>query len=532
MKKLDFYDREDRPWPNPRLTNSAVVGHVTTTTARLWLRTSEQGKFRLFVSLTPIDPELQLNALDGVAAQTHDHDFEFDTDLTHVFDLEGLSPGVRHYYALHALFDRKQRWELGLDAALSFVTQPENEASVTFGLISCHMPYDNAGNLFKMQMWEFLNETLRDSGAQFLLAGGDQVYVDGCKRFNIWDWLRKVKNELPADVAERKKIMISWYRDIYRGYWGPLPLREVFRSFPTYMMWDDHEIMDGWGSYTRKELSNLLDSAWEWENETKNVKLAFEMFEAAKQVYFEYEHSHNPVTPAEQWDYSFNWGNFAFFALDMRGNRQYQKKSRAILGDAQMKRFLEWVDACAKSNTAKALFVLSPVPVVHAASYVVNTVDLAFLGVADDLRDEWEHKSNWRERDEMLDAVFEASVSSGKPVVFLSGDVHLGAAFKLSRSKMKSAKVFQLTSSAITYTGKLGPLIKLAVKDHGVLGAPDDVLADERTAFNLLQPVFERNNFGIVRAGTQGGKTTIHWDLFGESQDTGQIVKLRRVTLE
>ena len=26
-------------------------------------------------------------------------------------------------------------------------------------------------------------------------------------------------------------------------------MQEVFESFPTYMIWDDHEIGDGWGSH-------------------------------------------------------------------------------------------------------------------------------------------------------------------------------------------------------------------------------------------------------------------------------------------
>jgi hypothetical protein len=36
-------------------------------------------------------------------------------------------------------------------------------------------------------------------------------------------------------------------------------------------------------------------------------------------------------------------------------------------------------------------------------------MDLPLLGLADDLRDEWAHRSNWEERNDLLSAVFDYS---------------------------------------------------------------------------------------------------------------------------
>ncbi len=257
------------------------------------------------------------------------------------------------------------------------------------------------------------------------------------------------------DKKPKLEHMLSWYRDIYRGYWGHLSVRRILHSFPNYMIWDDHEIMDGWGSYTDDELSNELDRWWGKDDKVQNLQLAHQMFEAAKAVYSEYQHGHNPATPAGQYDYAFEWGPAAFYVLDMRGHRDYNRKTDdRILGPDQMKRFKAWLDKEKDRDSGHGvLFVITPVPVVHASSFFVNKLDLALFGIHDDLRDEWEHESNWVERDVLLDAVFDASEKSGKKVFFLSGDVHLGASFQLSDLHHPGAKVHQLTSSGITYAG-------------------------------------------------------------------------------
>ena len=465
MGQYDFYDREDRPWPNARLSQAAIVGHTTETTSRIWVRVKNEGTYWLAVTEQPIEtpsatrvdqthetgPRLRVNDTD-IPARLDSRRFENATDRTALFDVQGLSPGTRYYYAVFvdALSEGKPSCVIGRDESHYFRTRDDSRDALSFGLFSCHMPYDKR-NLVNMQMWETFHRVLAELDADFVIGGGDQIYADGNSKISIWQWLKKIKEkitDLPPE--ERREIMTSWYRDLYRGYWGPLDLRRVFRSYPTYMIWDDHEIMDGWGSYTKDELSNHLDSIWEWENQGENLALAEDMFVAAKRVYDEYQHCHNPATRKGQWDYAFEWGQAAFFVLDMRGHRNFERAENRILGEAQLARLLAWFDGPATRN-ARVLFIVSPVPVVHASEFIVNHMDLNAFGLADDLRDEWEHETNWEERDQILDKVFAVSKADGKRIVFLSGDVHIGAAFKLSRKGFGEAKVYQLTSSAITY---------------------------------------------------------------------------------
>lgn len=549
MTKLDFYDRgPDRPWANPLLVTAAIVGHTTDTTTRLWVRVWKPAKYCLLVSEHPIlrDGKPALSQGGGkpsavlitdtvttsLSGDTYFAEIDFSTDLTKVFEVTSLQPGTQYYYALFTDEPQPNNWEIPPDDKLrTFRTRPPAPHKVTFGLYSCHMPYTGSGNVANTQMWENFTRELEDYSADFVIGGGDQVYTDGNSRVSIWRWLKKVKKEMPKDDAECVRIMRSWYRDIYRGYWGIPQVRRLFERFPNYMIWDDHEIKDGWGSYTKKELANELDSIFEWENSKLNLRLANLMFEAAKLTYHEYEHSHNPETPKGVFDYSFGWGQFPFYVLDMRGKRDFNRKTKdKILGADQMHRFMTWLQSPAVQNSP-AVFIVSPVPVVHIANFIVNTFDIPLLGLADDFRDEWEHKSNWDERNQILDEVFDLSQASGKQIVFLSGDVHVAAAFKLFRQSSPEARVYQLTSSGITYAAS-PPGLKFAVRDNGKLGDSDLRQRNNPTFFNLLHRVLSQNNFGIVEATSSGAKPEINWHIYGNTGQTDEVMRLKALRLE
>ncbi len=548
--RFTFYDKEDRPWPSLRLTSSAIVGHTTDTTSRIWVRVSEPGSYCLLVSEQEIPKEGRPGLSEEDTPQLSrqgrktldlpgsvlEKQLDFSTDLTGVFDLTGLRPATRYHYALFSKDgQRREKWEVGRDAQHSFKTQASDPQEVTFGLFSCHMPFKGR-NILNMDMWTSLRRALASEKADFIIGAGDQVYCDGDDSVNIWRWLMSIKDEVGKLSGDLQvEIMKSWYRDIYRGYWGDRELRRVFRNNPTYMIWDDHEIMDGWGSHTNEELANqlntIMNSLIDWvsrnpESARKNRNLAYRMFEAAKFVYQEYQHSHNPATPAGQWDYSFDWGPLSFYVLDVRGHRDFNRPRQRILGSAQWSRLEAWFRS-RSTQRAATLCIVSPVPVVHLSEFIVNVADLPALALADDLRDEWEHATNWTERSRLLDLVFEYSARSKKRVIFLSGDVHVAAAFRLWRpGRQRDARVYQLTSSAISYC-KTYPGIGLVVRKDGKL-SPES----EPTRLTRLQEPYTDNNFAIVKAKrTTGSQLDIVWDVYGNAEGLDQVIRHRSVKL-
>jgi alkaline phosphatase D len=498
MLNYSFKHKNERPWPNERLGLAVIIGHTTFSEARIWVRTNdedaEKGDYQLLVfdkTETTGDDGKTLGDVFEVLRGQEKIDLQElapfnphpipatgeETDTTVVLEVS-VKPDVQYSYAIWSA--KAGSLVLGHDKRRRFRT-PAESGDFAFGLFSCHNPFGKSEEittkigvqkmpeLQNMGLWNTARLAFENKhgGApvDFLIAGGDQAYCDGCDALNIWNYLEKMlkkrkgceeSGQGPVPLPS-KNDMLSWFRDMYRGYWGFPSVRAVLGRFPTYMIWDDHEIRDGWGSHKiasqkNNELNELLFDGWEdclsYEDA---IKVVNDMFEAAKQAYLEYEHSRNPKTDDDVFDYWFAHKDSLFYVLDGRGHRDFDREESRILGTEQMKRFRKTVEEkTTGSEKMPILFVVSAVPVLHGAAWMIDSTELKTVdaaNVTDDLRDAWECKSHDDERRELLDILFQAA-GRGIKVCILSGDVHMSAVFRMERD---GSAIYQLTSSAITY---------------------------------------------------------------------------------
>ena len=543
-----------------KLTSAAIVGATTTDSTRLWVRVYEAGKWSLVVTKAPLTGDLvrleEKSVTDFLAGQNiapvffGTRDITQDSNLTCVFDVAGLAADTRYFYAVIAESTDpaviRRRTEIGADTPHSFRTMPVTPAELVFGFYSCHDHISASGDV---GAWPHFEQQLQDVGAHFVIGGGDQAYVDtnGKNGFlDIWTWLKDNKAALlekyalgggKYDEAGIELYLLNIYRWYYRVYWNVPSLREVYERFPQYMIWDDHEIMDGWGSLTNKERRARISGFFEEKDSKTNQLLVDLMWRAACRAYNEYEHSHNPPTAVDLqnpdnsvWDYAFAHGEAAFYVLDMRGHHDIEKNKgkktgsdpNIILGQAQFDRFANWLAGSAAQN-AKVLFVVSPVPVVHWVDRLVNYVDLG--EAKDDFMDEWGHETNWAERNHLLETVFRQIDKSGRKLVFLSGDVHCASVFRMQHRKFPAARVYQVTSSAISR--KPAPKISLlGISSGGTMDGNKDVSCER------LYALTGAKNFAMIRfkSPLPGADPEIVIDLHWPGGEEGEVTK-RRILL-
>ena len=212
------------------------------------------------------------------------------------------------------------------------MTLPEQHPDrLAFAVASCHQPFKYKQPRGTV-MWRALRAELIREQARFLLLVGDQVYADEAGQ--AWQQSLALSEDDPSRFAKRLRL----YRSLYPQYLGLPDVREAMADIPQYMIWDDHEITNGWGS------------------EPEHAYLAHQsIFQAARKAYVEFQHSHNPQNPSDPSAlyYGFHVGKAAFLVLDLRGHRQ--SWNRQLLGDAQR----DWIVRFVGTNAAHLSFFSS-----------------------------------------------------------------------------------------------------------------------------------------------------------------------------
>jgi phosphodiesterase/alkaline phosphatase D-like protein len=236
---------------------------------------------------------------------------------------------------------------------------------------------------------------------------------------------------LDADWLPGIEQAVESYRRITRGYLGVPDFRRIREQFPTLCIWDDHDIFNNWGS---RKTESALDRR---------------MFEAAAQVYGEYQHARNPSTPKSEppFHYWFHWGDASFIVFDIRGKRDWT--AGQLLGEEQWHDVMELLTGPELERTS-TLFVVTSIPIAHVARWLVTLFEPIPGKLGDAVRDRWSTGPFRRQRDTILERLFDWQTErEHRQVVVLSGDVHVAGAFSI-RPRRRHGVIRQFTSSALT----------------------------------------------------------------------------------
>lgn len=436
------------------------LGHVTSSSIRVWLHL-QGGPDKLWVTAHPGEP-----AADSVAEGPLE--FSNASLFTAWTDLKGLAPDSHYFYRFWSNPACSIPFPIeGLaDDDLHFWTLSDDpDAQIDFIVMSCHNPTVATGDGFEGHaIWADVPQIISrhsNRNVRFALLVGDQVYAD--------EWQERLLNE-PTEEGRLKL-----YLEVYRRYWSNIYYRRVMCRLPAVMMWDDHDITDGWGSEEKSFEANSNDFTPQWKG----------LFEAAFSAFSIMQASRNPaplaVDPHDGLDFAFRVGRWGFLFLDLRTNRNVRRHQ--LLTEEQSSRIRSWVE----SNRAdlRTLFVVSPVVFSHGSPLleditvrlwpaVMWTVDFfasrtrwgkglqtrfgkSVGDIRDDIRDSWGSPENSAQADAMLDFLFGLQNDAAEPisVVVISGDIHTSGYANIYSSDpahKDRPTIPHITSSAVSYT--------------------------------------------------------------------------------
>lgn len=279
-----------------------------------------------------------------------------------------------------------------------------------------------------------------------MIGGGDQIYADSLwhgEDDELHDFstasLASQKAKRPSS-RRRARLTRAWV-DLYRrGWWGRdrrrfvrrKPMAEVVARVPGLYTWDDHELMDGWGSFPRQMMDNPVV-----QDAGHAAARCFRAFQLGVDPTVARPHHFQAATLGD---------GVEVVLLDTR----WQRTMDRILDEDQWRVFKDHLAAIRARYDGRPhhLLVVVAVPVVHARFPRSMHVLLDSHELGDDLRDHWEHDSHLGERSRLVGALLHHA-EAGRSVTLLSGDVHVASrAFIEAES---GARVHQVTSSGIVH---------------------------------------------------------------------------------
>ncbi|KAI8339614.1 hypothetical protein BC941DRAFT_393901 [Chlamydoabsidia padenii] len=365
---------------------------------------------------------------------------------------------------------------------------PSLQQSMRFMFYSCNgfsdIPQEMKNKFGEKEapLWQDVLDRHQVMPFHVLLGGGDQLYQDRLLKEDFmkpWrdekDPKKRVAMTLTQAMRDGFEHFYFWNYVINFGFKDNPVIAQAFATIPSVNMWDDHDIIDGYGSYP---------------SDMQNADCFKVLFANATRFYYLFQHH---TTPERATQHGMIRGtlpschhivttlgrDIALLSLDARGERTKhdvcQPKSYDILFDVLYRQIPE---------TVKHLLVLTGVPLIYprltlfekamdgAAGFNLATIagKTGALGdiingqlnkwngdpeLLDDMNDHWTAGNHVVERKRFIERLQQYARERSVRVSFLGGDVHCCGAGRLYSKDMKQKEegdphlMVQIISSAI-----------------------------------------------------------------------------------
>ena len=319
---------------------------------------------------------------------------------------------------------------------------------------SCHQPFKAQDG--ELQLDPHTEPIMQWYGAlmdQFvphaIWGFGDNAYADGTKASNVPDQV--YNDEGWQDYDDNVQQLRYAYSRMYRYHWSFTEFRQVLATYPHLMMWDDHEIRDGWGSE---------DADWSVGN--------LAMFSVAKEVAEQYVlNVGGPrIRPEGEAHKAYIDGVQAVFLTDTRTTRHYVDPGGQLFSEEQLEDLYRFNEIVAADHNVRYYLLGTTVPFLYVSdsfesvgSQVPKFLTDMMAGVRDDLRDSWSSPGNKEALKKVLSALRHLQLR--RPdlhIVNISGDIHVANAFELLPPGFLRP-IYQITTSALSNRSHMPDLV-------------------------------------------------------------------------
>jgi alkaline phosphatase D len=435
---------------NFEITHGIASGDVTDQSAIIWSRVNDQ------TAQMNVEYDTNANFTNSLRKTVQANS---TTDFTAHAKLDGLKPDTQYYYRvwfsgsdidnntnsdnrnnLSPTSDIAEQIEVG-----TFRTAPSSNMTSNGGsAISFIWSADLGGQNYCRNADEggySVFKSMQSLDPDFFLANGDMIYADGaCPAqgpifFNNTSNQNNTWTNIPGDFKSIADPSVDWnniteVRSIFLEHWkynrNDTYFKEFLRNVSMYSQWDDHEIINDFGSkwpywnlftIDREGYPNIV-------SEGRNAFLYYSPLDSS-------DNSNYTTNDREKRIHrSFNWGkDLDLFIIDARSYRSQNHiadtpdSNKTMLGEEQ----LQWLKQELSNSNATWKVISSDVPI-----SIPTGSNTSILG-----RDGWANGNETNNysyytgfESELTDILEFIDNQQIKNVVFITTDVHFPAFIK------------------------------------------------------------------------------------------------------
>ncbi|SMD05341.1 hypothetical protein SAMN06297251_1222 [Fulvimarina manganoxydans] len=398
----------------------------------------------------------------------------------------------------------------------TFRIMPPGPADARIAYVSCNG--QEAGDMDRPleerdAMWDRLAAEHAVSPFALIMEGGDQLYADDVLQCHPdivhWNTLPDEERGTMALSEAAQNAIRLFYLERYCLTYSRPAMRHLSAEVPGAMMWDDHDIIDGWGSHP----APLLDGP-----------VGRGLFEAAREIFLLFQLGATeddlpaamPDRTGEGLGYALRYPGYSIVVPDLRSERRLER----VLGPkgwAGLERML------AETPKGDRVFLMSSVPVMGPRlswlEFVADWVEPA-RKYEDDLRDQWQSRAHREEWIRLLKLLANHQESGAGPITIVSGEIHLA-----TRGEMRlrdGTHLHQLVSSGIAHRAppKAYAVVLTMLARLGESPLPKRKIRLHRLPSIKTVYVEERNFMTLSRKGRD-------WSAEWELEDQGRTPPLQ-----
>eukprot|EP01130_Rhizamoeba_saxonica_P005093 TRINITY_DN2044_c5_g1_i1.p1 TRINITY_DN2044_c5_g1~~TRINITY_DN2044_c5_g1_i1.p1 ORF type:complete len:477 (-),score=89.40 TRINITY_DN2044_c5_g1_i1:2679-4109(-) len=196
-----------------------------------------------------------------------------DIKKTHLLQHDNYHLWVYDYATMQ--LDAPYRVKYSLNGSYFKYWIPAVHEDPRFTVTSCNgFHEDESLNIIRNhpnKMWEEMLKHHESECYHLCLQNGDQVYADP-----LWSEIPQfsekkyeagtpaIANDETTYTPEVDHLVSEFYLHLYRESWSGEFMSEAMARIPNIMMWDDHDIFDGWGSYIPSiQNSGIYQGIWQ-----------------------------------------------------------------------------------------------------------------------------------------------------------------------------------------------------------------------------------------------------------------------------